>query len=63
MALPWRESVLRYSHMSKVRDSKQRLAFVQLFAEASPCTDVPEEIDVVPTASGSITSSCIPSSG
>lgn len=31
------------------RDSKKRVAFVQLFAEASASVDVPDEIHVVPT--------------
>jgi len=35
--------------MSKERDSKKRIAFVQLFAEASSSVDVPVEIHVVPT--------------
>jgi hypothetical protein len=35
--------------MSRERDSKNRIAFVQLFAEASSSTAVPDEIHVVPT--------------
>jgi phage I-like protein len=35
--------------MSKERDSKKRIAFVQLFAEAAASAAVPEEIHVVPT--------------
>ena len=35
--------------MSKERDSQQRIAFVQLFAEVSASEDVPDEIHVVPT--------------
>jgi hypothetical protein len=35
--------------MSKERDSKKRIAFVQFFAEASSSTAVPDEINVVPT--------------
>src|SRR4051794_19950863 len=38
-----------HTSMSKERDSKKRIAFVQLFAEASSSTAVPEEIHVVPT--------------
>lgn len=35
--------------MSKERDSKQRIAFVQLFSEVSASENVPDEIHVVPT--------------
>jgi hypothetical protein len=35
--------------MSKERDSKQRIVFVQLFSEASAAEAVPSEIPVVPT--------------
>ena len=35
--------------MSKERDSKQRIVFVQLFSEVSASEAVPSEIHVVPT--------------
>jgi hypothetical protein len=35
--------------MSKIRDSKKRIAFVQLFSDVSSSDAVPDEIQVVPT--------------
>jgi hypothetical protein len=38
-----------HTSMSKERDSQKRIAFVQLFAEASASKDLPDEIHVLPT--------------